>query len=131
MTKGYTILKLNDLEFLTRILRACPQITFETANLINKTNANIVSAIAKYQEKGNLLSERYKEIQKTEGDTKDAIEALKTLNSEEFKVEVYQLKSELFKDISGEKEYPTQEGAKTFSYREAYFGLLGMEIITE
>lgn len=127
--KGYTIIKLNDIELLTRILRASPQISWEDSKSINKLNLKAVNAITSYQEEAKLLQERYEAAKEDEA-AKELIKAeLYKLNTKEYEVEA-PLKIQV-NGLVGDKEYNTQEGVKIFSYKEAYFGLLNLDLIVD
>ena len=130
--KSYSILKLQELSISTEILRACPQITFETANLINKNNLLIVKAIKDYGEEAKLLQERGGALEVNDKEANDLYRKdIQTLNTKKFDVEVVELQSNLFTNIEGDKEVPQQNGTMhKYSYREAFFSLLG-EIIVE
>lgn len=116
--KSYSIIRLHELKFQTEVLRACPQITMDTANLINMNHLNFKKAIAQYGEEADLLNERT--------DSETYLEDVKTLNSKKFDVDVQLLHTHQFKTIEGDKEVALQDGtSRKFSYREAYFSLLG------
>lgn len=126
MKKGYNIFELNNLEFLTRMLRACPQISFEIANNLNRSNTSIALAIKNYQDEASLIDERSKS---SGGDDSQIKEDVKLLNTKKYEIEVIELSGEHFKDIQGEREYFIGQTPAKFPYREAYFGLLDEIII--
>lgn len=124
--KSYNIKTLNSIKFCTEVLRACPQISFETANMINKNNLIVGAAISEYTKEAQLLQERIDSNKELK--VEEVQELIRNLNTKEYSVELSELGSELFKEITGEKEWDTEGGKRRFSYREAFFEILGSVI---
>lgn len=128
MKKSYSIQKLNDLEFLTRILRTA-KIPFDTALTLHKNNLSIASGITQYKDEVGLLQERLKADDSEEAKKEFQEDATK-LNKKEFEVDITMVQGDVFKDVEGEGKYLGNGTMETYSYREAYFLLLG-EVISE
>lgn len=127
--KGYTISQLNDIELLTRILRASPQISWDEAKSLNGLNFKASELIKKYQDVANLLEERYKAANDDVLVIEEIKKEITKLNSEKHEL-IDAIKIEAT-SLTGDKEYNTQMGVKSFSYREAYFGLLNIGLIID
>lgn len=129
--KQFTIFELKTLEVYTLGMRVSPDITFDTANLVNKNYFSIKKAIASYNEKIELVQEREKEVGE---DSKKIFEIAKNkedLSKERFLTNIQMLDSKLFKDINGDCTLNLTTGSITLPYREIYFYLLEKEIIKE
>ncbi len=118
--------KLVELEFLTRILRNCPapMVTFEAASTINKANKLLLAAAREHEAERTLIEERFEEAQDKEVALLEKKAAIKEIAKRKYTIELSQLSKSLFKDIDGEGKYISSYGQQTYSYREAFFGLL-------
>lgn len=124
--KSFDIIQLQTISHYAAILRACSGIQpFQLANNINACKIAADLAVKEYQAQFELIEERKKDApDQSETDFKD-------LFKKTFEIEVPELiESEFLNlDISGDKEVPQQNGdIKKFSYRDAYFNLLGLII---
>lgn len=124
--KKFNIIQLQTISHYAAILRACSDIQpFHLANNINGCKVAADLAIKDYQTQFELIEERKADA--PEQAEKDFIYLFK----KEFEIEIPELKEDKFLnlDISGDKEVPQQNGeVKKFSYRDAYFNLLGLVI---
>jgi hypothetical protein len=124
--KSFNIIELQTISHCAAILRACQGVQpFQLANKINGAKIAADSAIAEYQSAFELIKERAATNQ--EQAEKDLTELVKT----KYEIGFDEIKESEFEtlDISGDKEVPQQNGTITkFSYRDAYFNLLGLVI---
>lgn len=124
--QSFNIIQLQTISHCGSILRACSGIQpFHLANSINGCKVAADIAIKEYQAQLELIEER--KIDAPEQAEKDLVDLFK----KEFDIEVPELleKEFLNLDITGDKEVPQQNGdIKKFSYRDAYFNLLGLII---
>ena len=127
--KQFTFLELRSLEVYTLGMRICPDITFETANLINKNHFAIKKAISEYQEQKDLIEERKKEVTNDSEKLEEVIRDGEKLDKSIFNVEITELDSDLFKDVKGECNMNLSIGNINLPYREIYFTLLEKGII--
>ena len=135
--RKFTVEQLNSIAYSASILRACPDVPFSLANRINlcKINAdNIINNV--YKPAVALLDERYTDAKKlADNDANQLAEAkleyesnLIQLYDQLHEVDMGDLKNSEFEnlDIKGEKVVEQADSSiKTFSYREAYFELVG------
>lgn len=130
--KSYSVLQLQELKFAAEILRACPQISFQTANLLNKDTLLLEAGIKEYQQEATLLRERGEAMDKENGEEAAKYSSeIVALNNKKFDINIAYIPYTEFVNIQGDKEVTYGDGTmRKFSYREAYFSLLG-EIITE
>ena len=125
--KSFNIIELQTISHCAAILRACSGVQpFQLANNINSCKIAADVAIAEYQGAFDLIKERAADA--PEQSEKDVME----LVQHKYEIEVPEIKESEFAelDITGDKEVPQQNGNITkFSYRDAYFNLLGLVII--
>jgi len=126
LKKSFNIIELQTISHCATILRTCAGIQpFTLANNINSCKIAADNAIKKYQEEYDLINERKADAaEQSEKDMTD-------LFDKQFEIEIPELKESEFAnlDIDGEKELPQQNGqVLKFSYRDAYFNVLGMII---
>ena len=123
---SFNIIQLQTINHCALILRACSGIQpFQLANNINDCKIASDLAIKEYQAQFELIEERKTDAEEqSENDFKE-------LFNKTFEIEIPDLKETDFLslDITGDKEVPQQNGeVKRFSYRDAYFNLLGLAI---
>jgi hypothetical protein len=123
---SFNIIQLQTISQCGSILRACSGIQpFQLANNINTCKAAADLAVKDYQAEFELIEERKPNApEQAENDFRD-------LFKKTFEIEVPELKESDFLnlDITGDKEVPQHSGdIKKFSYRDAYFNLLGLVI---
>jgi len=126
LKKSFNIIELQTISHYATILRTCAGIQpFALANNINNCKIAADNAIKKYQEESELIEERKTgALEQSEKDMAD-------LFKKQFEIEIPELKENKFSslNIDGEKELPQQNGqVLKFSYRDAYFNLLGIII---
>jgi hypothetical protein len=129
LKKSFNIFDLQTISQSCVILRACSGIQpFQLANNINACKIAADQCIKEYQEALDLIKERA-----ADADAKEQCETdFKDLVKKEFEAEYPELKESEFAglEITGDKEVPQQDGSvKKFSYRDAYFNLLGLVIL--
>jgi len=126
MKKSLNILQLQIISWNSGILRACNGIPFSIAN---KINSNGLAAEAALKEHNEFLKERMATMKAiADEDERDA--ALRACEAEAIEA-VYDVELNVFPasafddlEISGEKDYPRQDGTIVkLSYREAFFHL--------
>jgi hypothetical protein len=108
------------------VLRACTDIPFSLANKINSCKITADAALKLIEDKLQLIEER-----KTADNFIQSQKDMEHVLKEKSEVEITDLKESDFSllDISGDKEVVQFDGAvKRFSYRDAYFNLLGIVI---
>lgn len=124
--QSFNIIELQTISHCASILRACSGIQpFQVANNINGCKIAADAAIEKYKSEFELIEERKAEA--PDQSERDMME----LFNKKFEIETPELKESIFLelDITGDKEVPQQNGEiKKFSYRDAYFNLLGLVI---
>jgi hypothetical protein len=124
--KKFNIIQLQTISHCAAILRACSGIQpFQLANNINVCKIAADLAVKDYQAQFELIEER------RSGAPEQSEKDFKDLFNKTFEIEIPELKESAFLelDISGDKEVPQQNGEiKKFSYRDAYFNLLGLVI---
>jgi hypothetical protein len=124
--QSFNIIQLHNISHCASILRTCSDIQpFQLANNINGCKVAADVAIKDYQAQFELIEERKAEA--PDQSEKDMID----LFNKQFEIEIPELKESSFLelDITGDKEVPQQNGdVKKFSYRDAYFNLLGLVI---
>jgi|GEM_PF-1533889 hypothetical protein len=127
MKKSLNILQLQIISWNSGILRACNSIPFSIAN---KINSNGLAAEAALKAHNEFLTERTAALAAiTDEDERaaallaceaDAAGALYDVELSVFPVSAFESL-----DISGEKDYPRQDGSIIkLSYREAFFHLV-------
>ncbi|GAB2984035.1 hypothetical protein GCM10027049_21980 [Mucilaginibacter puniceus] len=120
------IIQLQTISHCGSILRACSGIQpFQLANNINRCKVAADTAIEEYKSEFELIEER-----KTEAPDQSEKDMMELFNKQ-FEIEIPELSENSFLelDITGDKEVPQQSGdIKKFSYRDAYFNLLGLII---
>ena len=127
MKKLFNNQQLQLISHCAGILRACTDIPFNLANKINSCKMAADAALKVVEDKILLIEERktgHHFIQSQ----KDMDDVLK----EKSEIEIIELKESEFSslNISGDKEVVQFDGAiKRFSYRDAYFNLLGIIIL--
>lgn len=123
---SFNIIQLQTISQCGSILRACSGIQpFQLANNINTCKVAADLAVKDYQAQFELIEER------RSGAAEQSEKDFKELFNKTFEVEIPELKESAFLelDISGDKEVLQQNGdIKKFSYRDAYFNLLGLVI---
>lgn len=126
--KSYRISELQEFELQCLVLRACPQISMATANLINKNYFKFKEKVKEYQEEVELLVERRDATETLEG--KEEINNLfRELNKKRYEVDITFISDTEFGELNGERELNINNSIQRLPYREAYFILLN-EIIT-
>ena len=122
----FNIIQLQTISHCAAILRACSGVQpFQLANNINACKIAADLAVKVYQAQFELIEERKADL--AEQSEKD----FRELFNKAFEIEIPELKESSFLelDISGDKEVPQKNGdIKKFSYRDAYFNLLGLVI---
>lgn len=126
--KQFTFLELKTLELYTLGMRVCPDISFETANLINKNYLSVQRSLLNYGEKDELIKAREKANLESEIQN-ELVEEKEALNKEKFDTEIYQLESDSFKNIKGDCNLSISTKNLSIPYIEMYFYLLSNEII--
>ncbi len=124
--QSFNIIELQTISHYASILRACSGIQpFQLANNINRCKIAADTVIEEYKSEFELIEERKAEApDQSEKDMMD-------LFNKKFEIELPELSENSFLelDITGDKEIPQQNGdIKKFSYRDAYFNLLGLII---
>ncbi len=124
--QSFNIIELQTISHYASILRACSGIQpFQLANNINRCKIAADTVIEEYKSEFELIEERKAEApDQSEKDMMD-------LFNKKFEIELPELSENSFLelDITGDKEIPQQNGdIKKFSYRDAYFNLLGLVI---
>lgn len=126
VTKSFNIIELQTISHCASILRACNAIpVFPLANNINCCKVAADLGIKDYQSQFELIEERKND------NPEQAEKDINDLFKKSIEIEVPELKESEFMnlDISGDKEVPQPNGeVKKFSYRDAYFNLIGLVI---
>ncbi|RZA03029.1 MAG: hypothetical protein EOP47_04645 [Sphingobacteriaceae bacterium] len=124
--QSFNIIELQTISHYAAILRACSGIQpFQLANNINRCKVAADTAIEEYKSQFELIEER-----KTEAPDQSKKDMMDLFNKH-FDIEMPELSENSFLelDIVGDKEVLQQNGdVKKFSYRDAYFNLLGLVI---
>jgi hypothetical protein len=129
MKKSLNILQLQIISWNSGILRACNGVPFPLANKINSNGIAAQAALKAHEENISILKDRWAAANAI-ADESERAAALSSCESD-YANAVYDVELNMFQpsdfenlDISGEKDYPREDGSVVkLSYREAFFHL--------
>jgi hypothetical protein len=127
MKKSLNVLQLQIISWNSGILRACNAVPFPLANKINSNGIAAQAALRMHEENTSILKERKAAAYAIPDDSERAV-ALAACELD-YANAVYDVELHMFQpsdfeglDISGEKDYPREDGSVIkLSYREAFF----------